>query len=89
MERKLDAPLQSPRRRPRFKPTPLSPIIVEEESDLLSPRSPPGGHVGAIGGGVSDTDGATPASDDHQTPVVKTEEPKSKPTSPRFQVTSV
>lgn len=41
MIRKLEAPLQSPRRRAgRFKPTPLDPIIVEEESDLLSPQSP-------------------------------------------------
>ena len=39
MIRKLEAPLQSPRRRGRFKPTPLNPVIVEEESDLLSPRS--------------------------------------------------
>jgi hypothetical protein len=40
MVRKLEAPLQSPRRRGRFKPTPLDPVIVEEESrDLISPRS--------------------------------------------------
>ena len=40
MVRKLEAPLQSPRRRGRFKPTPLDPIIVEEESrDLISPQS--------------------------------------------------
>ena len=38
--RKLEAPLQSPRRRGRFKPPPLNPVIVEEESrDLISPRS--------------------------------------------------
>ena len=37
MVRRLETPLQSPRRRNRFKPTPLDPVIVEEESDLLSP----------------------------------------------------
>ena len=89
MVKKLDAPLQSPRRRPRFKPTPLSPIIVEEESDLLSPRSPPGEHMGPIDSGVSDTDGATAAGEDDQIPVVNADEPKAKPISARFQVTSV
>ena len=41
MVRKLEAPLPSPRRRGRFKPTPLNPIVVvEEENNLISPRSP-------------------------------------------------
>lgn len=45
MVRKLEGPLQSPHRN-RFKPTPLSPeIIVEEESDLLSPRTKEVGDV--------------------------------------------
>lgn len=52
MVRKLEGPLQSPRRS-LFKPTPLSPkVIVEEESDLLSPSTKEAG--GAVAGISSD-----------------------------------
>jgi hypothetical protein len=89
MVRKLDAPLQSPRRRARFKPTPLSPIIVEEEHDLLSPCSPQERAVMGHGIGSSDTDGATAAGDNHDTTANTDENPKAKPVSAGFQVTSV
>ena len=59
MVRKLEGPLQSPRKN-RFKPTPLSPkIIVEEESDLLSPRTK---EVGAVVADSSEVKGETEAS---------------------------
>ena len=41
MVHSYDAPLPSPHHKPRYRPTPLSPVIVEEkESDLTSPRTP-------------------------------------------------
>lgn len=41
MVRSYDAPLPSPHHKHRYRPTPLSPVIVEErESDLISPRTP-------------------------------------------------
>lgn len=59
MVRKLEGPLQSPRKN-RFKPTPLSPkIIVEEESDLLSPRTK---EVGAVVADSSEVKGETEVS---------------------------
>ena len=58
MVRKLEAPLQSPRRRGRFKPMPLDPVIIEEESDLLSPRSLVGGATGDVPAAENSADGA-------------------------------
>ena len=88
MVRKLEAPLQSPRRRSRFKPTPLDPIIVEEESDLLSPRSPVSGVGVAVGGGVTGGKNTTDSSSNDGARGKQSQD-LSVGTAGRYQVTSV
>ena len=85
MIRKLENPLQSPRRRGRFKPTALNPVIVEEENDLLNPRSPVGGATADV------TVVTTPPEVDSNDNVESTDSvgEKSEATPGRYQVTSV
>ena len=89
MVRKLDAPLQSPHRRGRFKPTSLNPIIVEEESDLISPRSPHGNRETVVTAEAAGNSNSADDIDDGATSSAKsTRKAASLPTR-GLQVTSV